>query len=134
MDLTSVTVALPTGDLRRAFLFYRDGIGLDLAAAPEESSDMPEPVTFVLHGRTNLMLIPTVGFSWVSQGNAVAERGVSECIVNVHVQSREEVNELVKKAEEAGGEVSGPPKEEDWGYSGAFMDLDGHVWMVGVVG
>ena len=133
MDLKNVSVALPTGDLRRAFLFYRDGIDLDLAAAPEEGSDMPEPVTFVLHGRTSLMLIPTVGFSWVSQGNAVAEKGVSECIVNVGVQSREEVDELVKKAGDAGGEVSGPPKEEIWGYSGAFKDLDGHVWMVEVV-
>ena len=134
MDLKNVTVALPTGDLRQAFLFYRDGIGLDLAAPPEKGSDMPEPVTFVLHGRTTLMLIPTGGFSWVSQGNAVAERGVSECIVNVGVRSREEVDELVKKAEDAGGEVSGPPKEWVWGYSGAFKDLDGHVWMVRVAG
>jgi uncharacterized protein len=134
VDLKNVTVALPTGDLRRAFLFYRDGIGLALAAAPEEGSDMPEPVRFVLHDRTSLMLIPKGGFSWVSQGNSVAERGVSECIVNVGVQSREEVDELVKKAGDAGGEVSGLPKEEVWGYSGAFKDLDGHVWMVAVAG
>ena len=134
MDLKNVTMALPTKDLMQAFLFYRDGLGLDLAAAPEEGSDMPEPVTFVLHSRTSLMLIPTGGFLWVSQGNAVAERGVSECIVNVSVESREEVDELVKKAEETGAEVSGPPKEEVWGYSGAFKDLDGHVWMVRVAG
>lgn len=95
---------------------------------------MPEPVTFVLHDRTSLMLIPTGGFSWVSQGNAVAQREVSECIVNVGVETREEVDELVKKAEEAGAEVSGQPKEEVWGYSGAFKDLDGHVWMVVVAG
>ena len=134
MDLKNVTVALPTEDLRRAFLFYRDGIGLDLADAPQEGSDMPEPVAFVLHGRANLMLIPTGGFSWVSRGNAVASRGVSECIVSVGVQSRGEVDELVTKAREAGAEVADPPREEAWGYSGAFKDPDGHVWMVGVAG
>lgn len=134
MDLKSVTVALPTEDLGRAFLFYRDGIGLELAGDPEEGSDMPEPVTFVLRGRANLMLIPTGGFSWVSQGNAVADKGVSECIVDVGVQGRDEVDDLVKKAGEAGGEVTSPPKDEVWGYSGAFRDPDGHVWMVGVTG
>ena len=91
---------------------------------------MPEPVEFVLHGRANLMLVPTEGFSWVSQGNAVAERGVSECVVSVGVQSREDVDELIKKAGDASAEVSAPPKEENWGYTGSFKDLDGHVWMV----
>ena len=131
MDFANVTVALPTEDLRRAFLFYRDGIGLDLGGAPEEGSDMPEPVTFILHGQTNLMLVPTGGFSWVSQGNAVADKGVSECIVSVGVQSREDVDALVKRAKEAGAEVAGSPQEEAWGYSGAFRDPEGHVWMVG---
>ena len=32
MDLKNVTVALPTKDLRQAFLFYRDGLGLNHAA------------------------------------------------------------------------------------------------------
>lgn len=130
--MENVTVALPTKDLRRAFLFYRDGIHFDLAAAPAEGSGMPEPVAFVLYGRTNLMLIPTGGFSWVSQGNTVAEEGVSECSIDVGVRSREEVDDLVRKAGEAGAEVSGSPREEVWGYSGAFKVLDGHVWMVGV--
>lgn len=37
MNLKNVTVALPTKDLRQAFLFYRDGLGLNtprLSRAP----------------------------------------------------------------------------------------------------
>lgn len=35
--------------------------------------------------------------------------------------------DLLKKAEEAGGEIT-PAQELDGSYTGYFRDLDGHLW------
>jgi predicted lactoylglutathione lyase len=127
LNPTKVTVSLPTNDLRKAFLFYRDGIGLGVAGVTDD--DMPEPVEFVVRDGIHLMLVPADGFSWVTQGNDVAAKGDSECIINVGVETREEVDALIEKAREAGGEAPDPPGQQPWGYTGYFKDLDGHLWM-----
>jgi predicted lactoylglutathione lyase len=124
------TVCLPTRDLRAAFLFYRDGLGLPVAGVPEGSDEMPEPVRFTLTPGTTLMLIPTGGFDWVTPGNEVAAPGVSECLLSISVADADEVDEVVRRAEKAGGElVSGPDipimRQSRW-----FRDLDGHLWLV----
>ncbi len=124
-----VTVALPTGDLRRAFEFYRDGIGLRLAV-PTDGDQMPEPVEFTLNAGTRLMIVPTVGFAWVVGGNSVAEPGVSECVVSLVMETEAEVDKFVAGARAAGASVFTAPGRQPWGYAGAFRDLDGHAWMV----
>ncbi len=47
------------------------------------------------------------------------------------VQSREEVDALLKQAEAAGATVTDEPHERPWGiYSGYFKDIDGHLWEI----
>jgi uncharacterized glyoxalase superfamily protein PhnB len=46
------------------------------------------------------------------------------------VERRDEVDELLQRAEAAGAAVT-PAHERPWGiYSGYFRDLDGHLWEV----
>jgi uncharacterized protein len=53
----------------------------------------------------------------------------NEIIISFDVSSREEVDEIAKKAEEAGGNVFGKPSEiQGWMYGCGFTDLDGHRW------
>jgi uncharacterized glyoxalase superfamily protein PhnB len=41
------------------------------------------------------------------------------------------VDEVVAQAEAAGAKIGRPPAETFWGgYSGVFMDPDGHPWEV----
>ncbi len=55
----------------------------------------------------------------------------SEVLISIDAESREEVDELAKKAEAAGGIIFGKPGEaQGWLYGCGFSDLDGHRWNV----
>lgn len=48
---------------------------------------------------------------------------------SIDAASPEEVDEMVRKAVNAGGTVYGEPGYKDgWMYSAGFADLDGHRW------
>jgi uncharacterized glyoxalase superfamily protein PhnB len=40
------------------------------------------------------------------------------------------VDDLLERARHAGAEIVTAPEQLPWGYTGAFCDPDGHVWMV----
>ena len=129
MPLSQVIVSLPTADRRTSFAFYSEGLGFD--AIGEVADDgVPEPLQFALNGGVRLMLIPTRGFGWVIGGREVAGRGQSECMFSLRAETEADVDELVERAHQAGGEVVTQPGQQPWGYAGAFADPDGHVWMV----
>lgn len=47
------------------------------------------------------------------------------------VQSKQEVDAILKRAQAAGAIVTDEPQERPWGiYSGYFQDVDGHLWEV----
>jgi predicted lactoylglutathione lyase len=55
----------------------------------------------------------------------------TEVLMSVDAESREEVDELARKAAAAGGIVFGQPGEhQGWMYSCGFTDPDGHRWNV----
>lgn len=44
------------------------------------------------------------------------------------VQSKQEVDAVMKQAEKAGAKITDPAHDRFWGgYSGYFQDLDGHL-------
>jgi len=53
----------------------------------------------------------------------------SEVLFSIDAESREEVDEMVKKVVDAGGTVFATPGEKGgWMYGCGFCDLDGHRW------
>lgn len=55
----------------------------------------------------------------------------TEALFSIDAQSPSEVDEMAKKAVEAGGKLYGSPGEKDgWMYGCGFTDLDGHRWNV----
>ena len=122
------TVSIPTDDLEKAYRFYLEGIGLDLAAETDDD-ERPEPVVFRLSEGLNFMLVPREGFDWITPGNEVAKPGISECVLCIALDSEDEVNVLVERARRAGAAIPDEPSQRPWGYAGYFQDLDGHIWM-----
>jgi uncharacterized protein len=48
-----------------------------------------------------------------------------------NTRSRDEVDEVIEEARRAGGTIGREPGETFWGgYSGIFVDPDGHPWEV----
>lgn len=54
----------------------------------------------------------------------------TEVLIAIDTESREKVDEMVKKAVEAGGSIYSQPQDHGWMYQHAFADLDGHQWEV----
>lgn len=129
MSLSTVVVSLPIADRRISFTFYREGVGLDAIGEPAEDG-VPEPLQFALSDGVRLMLVPTVGFGWLIGDHEVARHGHSECVLSLGTGTEPGVDELVKRAHQAGAEIVTEPGQQPWGYAGAFADPDGHIWMV----
>ncbi len=52
----------------------------------------------------------------------------TEVIVALSAESREQVDEIVNKAHEAGAKLTKDPVDHGFMYSWSFIDLDGHLW------
>ena len=66
------------------------------------------------------------GFS----ANKIADTSAgTEVLFSLDAESKAEVDEMLKKAEAAGGTIYAKGGEKDgWMYGGGFIDLDGHRW------
>jgi predicted lactoylglutathione lyase len=54
----------------------------------------------------------------------------TEVLLAVDADSRDKVNEMVRKAVEAGGSTYRNAEDHGWMYEHSFADLDGHQWEV----
>jgi uncharacterized protein len=115
-------VTLGVADYRRAKAFY-EGLGWSVAMDVEDTAFFQaNGVILVLWAREKLaadMGIPDTGATW--GGVALAH----------NVGSRDEVDELVRRAHALGAVIAREPADTFYGgYAGCFRDLDGHAWEV----
>lgn len=54
----------------------------------------------------------------------------TEALFALSCESRQEVDEMVRKAIAAGGRVYSEPKDHGFMYQHGFEDLDGHLWEI----
>lgn len=52
----------------------------------------------------------------------------TEVLVCLSTESRKEVDEMVSKAQAAGGTTYNEPQDHGFMYAHGFQDLDGHIW------
>ena len=109
-------------DLARARAFY-EAMGWKSGAAPAD-----DVVFFQAAG----MIIALWGRDQLAEDSCVTDSGGWGGItVAYNARSPEEVDEVLAQAEAAGGTVPRRGAETFWGgYSGIFIDPDGHPWEV----
>lgn len=118
---------LPVKDVAKAKdFFWKIGFSFN------EQHDTPSSTCMVVgEGHFVVMLFEEMLFSSFSQNGLTDTRSNSEVLISIDAESREEVDELAKKVEEAGGIVFAPPAEsQGWMYGCGFADLDGHRWNI----
>ncbi|RKS14673.1 VOC family protein [Flavobacterium sp. 120] len=54
----------------------------------------------------------------------------TEVLLAMDAESKEKVDEMVKKAVDAGGSIYMEPQDHGWMYGHSFADLDGHQWEI----
>lgn len=118
---------LPVKDVGKSKSFFTQ-IGFSLH--PRHSGD---EAAGLLIGESNaiVMLFPETTFRTFT-GNEIADtKQGTEVLLSIDAESREEVDEIVRKAAAAGGTVYSEPGDRGgWMYGAGFADLDGHRWNV----
>lgn len=130
MELDRATVCLPIADRLVSHTFYT-AIGFSALGDLAEDG-LPEPLQFQISGGLRLMLIPQVGFGWVIGGRKRAPQGTHECQLLIGLPTQADVDDLLRRAHDAGARPVTEAGEQMWGYAGAFADPDGHQWQVAV--
>ena len=118
---------LPVKDLKKSKEFFSR-----LGFAFNEHLGDREDLACMLLGdnRSIVMLFPETTFKGFTQ-NELANEKTTEVMMSIDAESREEVDEMARKAEAAGSVVFGKPSEsQGWLYGCAFTDLDGHRWNI----
>jgi hypothetical protein len=129
-------ITLGVNDLDRALGFYREGLGLESEGVigTEFQGDDVTPAgsiaLFKLSGGLLLSLYPRADLAKDATVPYGPPRS-GEFSIGHLVSSREEVDELLRRAQAAGASIDAEPHERPWGiYSGYFRDLDGHLWEI----
>lgn len=118
-------VNIPVSDLQRAITFF-EALGFTFNSHFTDAT-----ATCMLVGEDAYFMLLTrdrfAGFSKLSVGDPRKE---TNAIFALSVNSREEVDETVRKAVAAGGSHAMEPQDHGFMYGWSFYDLDGHHWEV----
>ena len=122
MEQRLSVVTLGVSDLARSRAFY-EALGWTTGAAPDDD------VVFFQSGG---MVVALWGRSQLAEDSGVTDSGGWGGVTLAHnVGSPEEVDAVVAEAEAAGAKIARAGAPTFWGgYSGAFIDPDGHPWEV----
>ncbi len=127
-QITVITVGV--SDLERSLEFYRDGLGWPTDGIVGTEFEGGAVAFFPVQNDLQLALYPK---QQIAADANVDETPPSsaEFTLDHNVASKEEVEDVIRTAEQAGGKITDPPRDRDWGgYSGHFTDLDNHLWEV----
>lgn len=115
-------VTLGVRDLGRARAFY-DAIGWQSAAGVEDD---------VVFYQAGAMVVALWDRANLAQDSAVEDSGGwGGVTLAYNTRSAAEVDTVIDQARDAGAEIGREPSTTFWGgYSGVFIDPDGHPWEV----
>jgi predicted lactoylglutathione lyase len=115
-------VTLGVSDLARARAFY-EGLGWKTGASPADD---------VVFFQAGCMIVALWGRDQLAEDSGVADPGGwGGVTLAYNTRSPDEVDAVIAEAERAGAQIPRYGAETFWGgYSGVFVDPDGHPWEV----
>lgn len=120
---TQIFVNLPVKDLNVSRAFYA-ALGYSI----NEAFSNQDAACVVISNQIYVMLLTHPFMSQFTQ-KAIADATTSTEVINaLSSESREAVQEMTRKAIEAGGKLARPTQDLGFMYSEAFEDPDGHIW------
>lgn len=118
-----IFINLPVADVTAAAEFYA-ALGWNEATGFRDENS----ASLAVNDQVTLVLLAGKRFGEFTDRDTAAADGAREAIHCVQVADRDDVEEMVVRAREAGGRITREPTEEGAAYGAAFDDLDGHGW------
>lgn len=121
-----IFINLPVADLARATAFYEA-----LGAQKNERFSDGTASCMVLSETIHVMLLTYDKFRQFTPKAIADARTTSEVLICISAESREDVDDMVGRAEPAGGTIDpSPVQDHGFMYGRSFEDPDGHIWEV----
>lgn len=122
---TQIFINLPVKDLKKSISFFTHlGYSFNPQFTDEKATCM-----IISESIFVMLLVEPFFKSFIKKDIADASR-TTEVILCLSAESKKAVDDLVRKAVEAGGTVPNPQQDQGFMYSHGFEDLDGHLWEV----
>ena len=77
-----------------------------------------------------VMLLTEAKFKTFTPKEICDAKKFTEVLVALSLDDRAQVDEMVRKAVDAGGSTYNEPQDHGFMYAHGFQDLDGHIWEV----
>ena len=123
-------ITLGVDDLERSLQFYRDGLGFRTQGIVGQEFEHGAVAFFDLQAGLKLAIWNRKDIAHDTKLSQTAPSPI-EFTIGHNVSSKEEVDQVMEQAKQAGAVITVPAHETFWGgYSGYFQDPDGHVWEV----
>jgi len=120
---TKIFVNLPVKNLKNSVDFFTKlGFTFDPKFTDETATCM------VVAEDIFVMLLTEAKFKTFTPKQICDTTKSTEVLVCLSTESREAVNEMVRKAVAAGGKTYNEPQDHGFMYGHGFQDLDGHIW------
>lgn len=120
-----VFINLPVRDLERTKAFFT---ALGFTYNPQFTD--ANAACMVLSDQALVMLLAEPFFKGFTKRQICDTSTHTEVLVAVSCTSRDDVDEMVRKAIAAGGAPAMPPVDHGFMYGSSFYDVDGHHWEV----
>ena len=123
---SQIFVNLPIKNLDQSVAFFAQlGFKFDPKFTDEKATCM-----IVNEGNSYVMLLVESFFKTFTSKPVCDAHKSTEVLICLSVESRQKVDEMVKKALAAGGTTASKPQDHGNMYLHGFQDLDGHLWEI----
>ena len=123
---SKIFVNLPVKNLQRSIEFFTH---LGFTFNPQFTDD--QATCMIISENIFAMLLTEERFSYFTKKPVADATKTTEVLIALDAPDRQSVDEMVRKAVEAGGSVYAEPMDHGWMYGHSFADLDGHQWELG---
>ena len=120
-----VFINLAVRDLQKSMAFFT---ALGFEFNPQFTDD--KAACMVLSDKGYVMLLTEPFFRGFTKREPADTTKTTEAMIALSCESRAEVDQLVRKAIDAGGSHAMDPMDHGFMYGWSFYDLDGHHWEV----
>ena len=120
---TKIFINLPVKDLDKSMNFFKAlGFSFNPQFTDEKAAGM------VVSDNIFVMLLTETYFKTYTRKEVCDATKATEVLIALDTNSRDEVKEIVSKAQSLGGNLYAEPQDHGWMYQHSFADLDGHQW------
>lgn len=120
---TQIFVNLPVKDLDKSIACFTQ---LGFAFNPQFTDETA--TCMIVAENIFVMLLTEAKFQTFTPKAICDATKSTEVLICLSLESRGDVDEMVRKAVAAGGTTHSEPKDYGFMYQHGFQDLDGHIW------